>query len=474
MSGWIGKNEVASRRPPLGLARSLTLVLIVLGCAGVEPPMGVAVPERKSVQAASIPAPPSAQSARPPESLPPPTSSRASVLSERGERAYRRENYDLAEKRFREALALEPRHLHALTGLGWTLYDAKRPDEALLFFRKANERYPQDGSARRGLAYLLFRYERLKDAETLLGSLDKERWPELANIEDELRVRALKGLPAPRLPGETRVAEREKHLPKRTAPPRKPRYRIGKRPSPIRKPSFENMVRVPGGRFRMGVKFVAPQKGWQRGRPKGRALLKATGGHPVQVSSFRLDKFEVTNSLYVKFMRATNAPAPPFWRKPHFAGPHLPVVGITWWEARAYCAWAGKRLPTEAEWEYAAQGAGEGRRYPWGDTARGRNAVFGLNPEAGGPKAVGRRPGGASAHGVEDLAGNVWEWVEDTFKKKPKDAHLVTRNGKVHRTLKGGSWVNGWWALASTSRTGDVPDSRLPVYGFRCAADAQK
>ena len=173
-------------------------------------------------------------------------------------------------------------------------------------------------------------------------------------------------------------------------------------------------------------------------------------------------------------MRATKAPDPPFWRKVHFTGPHLPVVGITWDEARAYCAWAGKRLPTEAEWEYAAQGASKGRRYPWGNTQRDRNAVFGLSPDAGGPKAVGRRPEGASVHGVEDLAGNVWEWVEDEFKKEPEDARPLNRNGRPLRTLKGGSWVNGWWALASSHRTGDVPDRRLPAYGFRCAADAAK
>ena len=85
---------------------------------------------------------------------------------------------------------------------------------------------------------------------------------------------------------------------------------------------------------------------------------------------------------------------------------------------------------------------------------------------------MGRRPEGASVHGVEDLAGNVWEWVEDEFRTKPEDARPISRNGRPLRTLKGGSWVNGWWALASSHRTGDLPDRRLPAYGFRCAADA--
>ena len=516
--------------PPLS-ACFLALAFLGLGCNGVEPPARETIaPGQGAAQDASFsaqalkrtpsvtPAPPPErrlsppeESATPPEPAPSPPS-HAEALSAKGESAYRQEDYKFAEKNFREALVHDPELLHALTGLGWTLYDSDRPDEAFFFFRRANARYPKSGSAQRGLAYLLYRYGRLKEAKALLGSLDKTRWPELANIEHELGARAIKGLPAPRFPtkkDEPREKDEEKSeeslaetdaVPESTSEPEpspesepktesepKPKTETAKPaptepapeapkplpPPPVRKPSLEGMVDIPGGRFMMGVEYTNPNRSRRRWRRR-RVILKTTGGRPVEVASFRLDKFEVTNALYEDFVRATRAPDPPFWRKVHFTGPHLPVVGITWDEARAYCAWAGKRLPTEAEWEYAAQGAGKGRRYPWGNARRDRNAVFGLSPDAGGPKAVGRRPEGASIHGVEDLAGNVWEWVADEFKKGLEDARPLNRNGRLLRTLKGGSWVNGWWALASSHRTGDVPDRRLPAYGFRCAADATK
>ena len=525
--------------PPLLSACFLALAFLGFGCDSVELSAREAItPEQGAPQKAPLPAralkrtlsvtpapPPERKPSSPEEVAIPPEPepsppSRAETLSAMGESAYRQEDYKFAEKNFREALVHDPERLHALTGLGWTLYDSNRPDEAFFFFRRANARYPESGSARRGLAYLLYRYGRLKEAKALLGSLDKTRWPELANIEHERKARAIKGLPPLRLPTEkkeeakaeepspesdvvpeasstpepglTTAAESKpepeaqrkpepetetaKLAPPETAPGALkplPRPAEDAAPPPVRKPSLEGMVPIPGGRFMMGAEFNSPKRS-RRGRRRRRAFVRATGGRPVEVGPFRLDKFEVTNALYADFVRATKAPEPPFWRKVHFTGPHLPVVGITWQEARAYCAWAGKRLPTEAEWEYAAQGAGKGRRYPWGNAQRDRNAVFGLSPDAGGPKAVGRRPEGASVHGVEDLAGNVWEWVEDEFNNGREDAQPIVQNGRVLRTLKGGSWVNGWWALVSSHRTGDVPGRRLPAYGFRCAADAAK
>ncbi len=529
------KNEWA--RLPSRLSVSfLALAITAAGCGGSGPLSGeAAVPEQKTEQAASLSVqalnrtlspvpritPPSeskplspresasAAESEPSLDLEPPQPSRAEALSAIGESAYRQEDYTFAEKNFREALAYEPELLHALTGLGWTLYDSNRPDEAFFIFHRANERYPESGSARRGLAYLFYRYGRMKEAKALLGSLDKTRWPELANIEHVLKARAIKGLSAPRLPMEDSKQEEPAESPAKSAPlehePEEPSTGPQKTPKteprpeivklsppepapeemkpptsheappgplpPVRKPSLEGMVNIPGGRFTMGVEFTGQGRRNRRSRRR-RVTLKTKGGRPVEVASFRLDKFEITNALYEDFVRATGEAEPPFWRKVHFTGPHLPVVGVTWDEARAYCAWAGKRLPTEAEWEYAARGAGKRRRYPWGNAQRDRNAVFGLSPDAGGPKAVGRRPEGASVHGVEDLAGNVWEWVEDEFRTKPEDARPISRNGRPLRTLKGGSWVNGWWALASSHRTGDLPDRRLPAYGFRCAADA--
>ena len=504
----------------------LALAIAIIGCGGSEPSAGEAItPAQKKEEAVSLPAQafkrtvlpvPESKSVAFQESAPatesePPPPSRAEALSAIGESAYRREDYKFAEENFREALAHEPALLYALTGLGWTLYDSNRPDEAFFLFRRANARYPENGSARRGLAYLFYRYGRMKEAKALLGSLDKTRWPELANIEYELKARVIKGLSAPRLPtekeakksGESPVnpkssapeepstepprqgrAESEstpkqeaKAEPEKLTHPEPAATEALKAPPPkfatpptVREPSLKGMIHIPGGRFMMGVEFSYPNRSRRRWRRR-QVPPRTIGGRPIDVASFHIDKFEVTNALYDDFVRATGEAEPPFWRKVHFAGPHLPVVGVTWDEARAYCAWAGKRLPTEAEWEYAAQGAGKIRRYPWGNAQLDRNAVFGLSPDAGGPKAVGRRPEGASIHGVEDLAGNAWEWVEDEFRTKPGDAQPIKRNGRPLRTLKGGSWVNGWWALESTHRTGDLPDRRLPAYGFRCAAD---
>jgi iron(II)-dependent oxidoreductase len=122
--------------------------------------------------------------------------------------------------------------------------------------------------------------------------------------------------------------------------------------------------------------------------------------------------------------------------------------------------------------EFAAQGGEKRRRYPWGKKFRARFAIFGLQPDMGAPKGVGRHPGGASLHGVEDMAGNVWEWVESKFMLDRGKPEAVVRGGVAYRTLRGGSWVNSRSALAATSRTGDLPGRRRPVYGFRCAADS--
>ncbi|MEE9240663.1 MAG: SUMF1/EgtB/PvdO family nonheme iron enzyme [bacterium] len=387
--------------------------------------------------------------------------------SKKGERAYRRESYKTAALHFRRALRMAPANLHALSGLGWTLYDSGRPGEAFPVFRRAQKLYPEDGSTRRGLAYLFYRSGDAQKARKLLGSLDKERWPELANIDGELQERTARGLPSPRRPAENLKSfvpdlirevfqakpakkkekkNRRAPIPKDGEPVAKAKER--KAPRYAQRPSFHTMVLIPGG--------VAGNRGSTK----------------PEIHDFRIDKFEVTNALYAAFVQTEGGVDPPFWKKPHFSGPHLPVVGVTWNEARAYCRWAGKRLPTEREWGFVARGNAGRRRYPWGNKFVGRNVVFGLQPDRGGPRAVGRRPDGASTHGVEDLSGNVWEWVEDPYHIKPGKSRPVVRDGVVLRTLRGGSWVNGRWAMTVKSRTGDVPGRRLPVYGFRCAADA--
>ncbi len=400
----------------------------------------------------------------------------AAAESEKGERSYRNEYYKLAERHFRKAMKLAPGELHPMSGLAWTLYDSGQWDEAFPLFRRAYKLHPGDGGVRRGLGYLYYRYGWTREAKKMLGSLDKEKWPELTNVEDELNKRRVAGLPAPELPSEDNVSDRllgflkpksskTKEVVPDTlmealgaAPPKKQK----KKPEPeknktiflsparaeahARKPSSHDMAKMPGGK-----------------------LSSASSG---RVGPFLLDRFEATNAFYAAYVKERGASEPPFWRWPRFAGPHLPVVGVTWHEAKAYCKWAGKRLPTEDEWEFAAQGGEKRRRYPWGNKFRARFVVFGLRPDRGAPKAVGRHPGGASLHGVEDMAGNVWEWVESKYRPNRDKSEVVVRDGVMYRTLRGGSWVNSRSALLATSRTGDLPGRRRPVYGFRCAADS--
>jgi hypothetical protein len=398
----------------------------------------------------------------------------AAAESEKGERSYRNEFYELAERHFREAMRLAPEELYPMSGLAWTLYDSRKWDEAFPLFRKAHKLHPGDGGVRRGLGYLYYLYGRIREVKKMLGALDKEKWPELINIDDEISERKRAGLPTPELPGEEGVSARlfEFLKPKPTkaivpdglmealgaAPPKKQKkktkpednQRISLRPEKAEayagKLLFRDMVKIPGGK-----------------------LSSASSG---RIKPFRLDRLEVTNASYAGYVKEERVPGPTFWRWPRFAGPHLPVVGVTWHEARAYCKLAGKRLPTEDEWEFAAQGGEKRRRYPWGKKFRARFAVFGLQPDMGAPKGVGRHPGGASLHGVEDMAGNVWEWVESKFMLDRGKPEAVVRGGVAYRTLRGGSWVNSRSALAATSRTGDLPGRRRPVYGFRCAADS--
>jgi len=493
------KSGRVSRRP-MCIFSCLAAALAVSGCVAAARAPG---PSPRAERLTAV-RPPRAKPAKAQAKTPAPAPSlrtpadrsnkkKAIAESEKGERAYRNGYYISAERHFREALRLSPGGLYAMTGLGWTLYDSSRPARAFRIFQKTRKLFPGDGSVRRGLGYLYFRYGRRAEAKNLLGSLDKKRWPELANIEDELRERILKGLPLPRFPGDRKEAKMKSRN-KKTAgffgfllpPPSDskteesripeslmeffgivPPKKIGKKSPPAPPPGREASA-APARRAGAAFRERPPPFRTMAEIPEG-ALLHDDSA--IWVRAFRIDRLEVTNALYAAFVREGGAPEPPFLKKPRFVGPHLPVVGVTWHEARAYCKWAGKRLPTEAEWEFAARSGGKEVLYPWGNKFSGRNAVFGLRPDRGGPKAVGRHPGGASAQGVEDMSGNVWEWVENKFRLAGDKAPVV-REKITYRTLRGGSWVNGRWALSVFGRTGDFPGRRLPVYGFRCAADS--
>lgn len=268
-----------------------------------------------------------------------------------------------------------------------------------------------------------------------------------------------------------------------------------------RLPGASEMLLVPGGEFNMGANDGLPLEGPE---------------HRVALDSFLLDRHEVTNARYFEFADATGYVTESEslgwsgvfdirrgewtrsdgadWRHPfgpgssHHEMSDFPVVHVSWFDAAAYCEWRDARLPTEAEFEYAARGGTSNARYAWGDQLtpggahranlwqgdfpvedQGLDGYSGLAP-------VGSFP--ANGFGLFDMTGNVWEWVQDWYapeyfarslKKNPQGPVSGTR--KVHR---GGSWLcseNYCRGYRLAARMTTPPDSGLNNLGFRCAAD---
>jgi len=211
-------------------------------------------------------------------------------------------------------------------------------------------------------------------------------------------------------------------------------------------------VPVPAGPF---------QRGSSRGEDDERPVRNQV------VAGFVIDRTEVTRVAYSLCLRAHRCrpvPSPLAWA-PGLDG-NLPVTGVSWFDARDFCGFAGGRLPTEAEWEKAARGT-DGREYPWGAEALcdranwgnfdGEGPCAGQNP--GFPVAVGRYPAGASPYGAVDLAGNVWEWVSDRYDEDPK-----------RRVVRGGSCCSYFVPPRASNRNAWAPEYRDADLGFRCVA----
>jgi formylglycine-generating enzyme required for sulfatase activity len=207
--------------------------------------------------------------------------------------------------------------------------------------------------------------------------------------------------------------------------------------------------------------------------------------HRVFVSEFRIARTPVTNAQYWLYVYEKNVTPPPYWnggQPPREQLTH-PVVEVSWEDAQGYCGWLAEkigksvRLPTEAEWEKAARGDLDTRRYPWGDrfdVARCNSGELEEGPEeTRGTTSVGLFPEGRSPGGCFDMSGNVWEWVQDWYgehyyPKSPKQDPKGPRKGDG-RVVRGGSWVGGAWALRVSARGRNDPGFRGDAFGFRCA-----
>ena len=217
-------------------------------------------------------------------------------------------------------------------------------------------------------------------------------------------------------------------------------------------------VRIPAGVFIMGDDENSPRR-------------------EIYTDAYYIDRFEVTTARYARFMAANpSLRAPDGWDEIKLdRAAELPVAGVDWKEAQAYCRWADKRLPTEAEWEKAARGT-DGRLYPWGnETPNPERANFeNTSPKAyeGGLTPVGSHPAGKSPFGVHDMAGNVSEWVADWHSEHFASGDTRNPQGPERgdrKVIRGGGRFDQGHRIAATKRYFASPEQRSEEIGFRCA-----
>jgi len=234
------------------------------------------------------------------------------------------------------------------------------------------------------------------------------------------------------------------------------------------------MVLIPAGEFMMGCNEAVDNQCENDEKPY----------HKVSLNAYYMDKHDVTVAEYRECVQAGGCKEPGTWKYCNWQktdrGSH-PINCVDWNQATAYCQWAGKRLPTEAEWEKAARGT-DGRKYPWGnDTASCQYAVMTEGGDGCGRNAtwpVCSKPQGNSPYGLCDMAGNVWEWVsdwygEDYYSESPANNPNGPSSGRS-RVLRGGSWSLNPQYLRASDRIGLAPLNRFSYGGFRCVRQSSE
>jgi len=245
-------------------------------------------------------------------------------------------------------------------------------------------------------------------------------------------------------------------------------------------------VYVPSGEFIMGSDDPEAKISIEGGRAYPEIPVNT-----VYLDGYWIDKYEVSNGQYALCVDAgvcrpsylsSSETRPYYYGDPKYA--NYPVIWVNWYMARAYCEWAGRRLPTEAEWEKAARGP-DAREYPWGDEPlSGERANFcdincprtianpNFNDGYSDTSPVGNYPTGASPYGVMDMSGNVWEWTGTLIMPYPYDSNDGRENLEVNgeRVWRGGPWSNGFWWMRSSVRYRSIPSYWQVNLGFRCAS----
>ena len=250
-------------------------------------------------------------------------------------------------------------------------------------------------------------------------------------------------------------------------------------------PAHDDMVKIPAGTFLMGSDKKVDRNAYLPEFPQRKVYLDA----------YEIDKFEVTTVQFLKFVLATNRPPLIDWQ---YDGGNFqetmashPVMHVSWFDADAYCKWAGKRLPTSAEWEKAARGE-DGRIYPWGNEPAGLSrANFGRTGLSGPVRdrperlllyppiiSVDKYENAVSPYGVYQLSGNVAEWTADwydpNYYKKAPDRNPKGPDKGTQRAFRGGGWIDSTPSVPPAQRNGTEPNTKMNWLGFRCARDMKE